>query len=262
MKKDAIGIVFATLGDRVFDQRAHMKMLRSAGADYIISVIPRHPSLDLNIVQSESDEVFYDDGQGQAAALKLGFEAIRKKGLEFWNWSNDDDLIYPDAYTKLSNKMRFAEGSVLAFGNCIYVDGNGMKIASSRFGKLAILLLRIGPDLIPSPSALMSVQASYKCGDIRTDAGLAVDYDLFLRLKREGSFSYLNSNLAEFGWTETSRTRSQRFRSSLDASRARIRSRGKFSPLILIEPFSITINYLGGKLITLRSRLLSAYPYK
>lgn len=250
-----IGVVFATLGDREFDQHDYMKMLRNAGATYIVSVIPMNPDYNLDLIMSASDEVLFDHGEGQPAALILGFEALYKKGVEFWNWSCDDDRIYPGAYLKLANEMMSNENCTLAFGNCVYVDESGSKIAVSNFGRLAISLLPLGPDLVPSPSSLLSVSETEACGGILRESGLAVDYDLFLRLKKVGEFAYLNSDLAEFGWTRTSRTRSQRMRSSLDASRARIRNRSKFSPLIFLEPGSILLNFLAGKIITAKSKL-------
>lgn len=249
----SVGIVFATKGDRQFDQLQQVEMLRNAGASFIVSVMPHRPVFDLTVLKEQSDEVLFDDGLGQAHALAIGLESIIRSGVKFWNWSNDDDRVLAGAYTELAKVLDSSHSSALAFGNCSYVNEKGSKIASSQFGRLAIKLLDVGPDLIPSPSSLMRVSMTSDCGGMRVDSGLAVDYDLFLRLKKHGEFIYVNKDLAEFGWTKSSRTRSQRMRSSLDASRARIRSRGLLSPLNTLEPLAIAINYLGGKALTVLS---------
>ena len=147
-------------------------------------------------------------------------------------------------------------GVVMTYGGCDYIDANGDVIFTNQSGEWASKILRFGPQLIPQPGSLMRRTAFEKTNGLSNEFALAFDFDLFLQLKNQGNFAYLNKKLAQFRWHPTSLSVKRRMRSATEASRVRRRHYNGLAQLLwwLWEPFVILATWAAGKLVNLRTK--------
>jgi glycosyltransferase involved in cell wall biosynthesis len=210
MAESYILIVIPTLGQRP-ELLAHA--LRSitdqAGpsADMVV-VVPRD-AFEAREVATAAGAQLVDDPGGQAAAINAGW-ALAGSQHRYISWLCDDDLLAPGALAETAGALDADPGAVVAFGYCDYVDGDGTRLGTSRAGKVAPWLMTWGPNLVPQPGALFRLAAVRKVGGVDDSLNFAMDLDLLLRLRREGSFVNTRRTLAAFRWHVTSITVSNR----------------------------------------------------
>jgi GT2 family glycosyltransferase len=140
---------------------------------------------------------------------------------------------------------------VMVYGDCRYIDQGGNELFINRSGEVARKLLGYGPQLIPQPGALWRRDAFEAVGGLSADFDLAFDYDLFMKLKREGTIAYIPQILASFRWHPDSLSVKSRWKSAKEASRVRIRHHRGFSKLLIaLEPAIVLATWMAGKLVT------------
>ena len=170
-------------------------------------------------------------------------------------WLGDDDLLTEGSIAQSVAAFEKDSAVVMTYGGCDYIDANGDVIFTNQSGEWASKILRFGPQLIPQPGSLMRRAAFEKTRGLSNEFALAFDFDLFLQLKNQGKFSYLNQTLAQFRWHPHSLSVKRRMRSATEASRVRRRHYNGLANLIwwLWEPFVILATWAAGKLVTLRT---------
>lgn len=216
-----VGIVVPTLGNRPDYLEQCLSSIRAAGEAHILIVAPASFKSDALKSAGLVDSVVFDAGVGLAAAINQGIRALPIT-VEYVNWLGDDDLLTVNSIIASTKTLDENDQTVLAFGSCDYVDGEGQTVWANSSGQWAVPLLRFGPDLIPQPGALFRRSAFDKVGGLRTDLGWAFDFDLFIRLSKVGKLRFINKTLAKFRWHPESLSVEHRKKSVAEASQVRV----------------------------------------
>jgi len=161
----------------------------------------------LKIIRSyEQDisQIISEPDQGPVSAINKG---LRLASGEIVAWLNADDRYQPGALKKVAQVITAYPGKALCFGACRIIDEDGREIRrgitrfkeaffplSSRF---AIQCL----NYISQPAMFFRRSALKAVGFLREDMVAAWDYDLMLRLWRQGGAAHVSgAPLADFRW--------------------------------------------------------------
>lgn len=199
--------VIPTLGRRPDLLRLCVESIVAQGVPELdlVAVAPRGTGVEELITQYGGRFVEDPRRGGLSGALNTGLAAARPD-TEFFAWLGDDDLLAPGSLAATQQALRGAPDAVLAYGWCDYIDAQGQVVFRSRAGRIASAILSWGPNLIPQPGCLMRYDAVTEAGGLDETVRLAMDLDLFLRLRRLGRFIALPRTLASFRWHEDSAT--------------------------------------------------------
>lgn len=217
----SVGIVVPTMGTRMSMLRECLESIRAAGNCFICIVVPNAGNFASEIDRELWDAVIDDPGMGLAQAINRGMEAL-PKSIEYCNWLGDDDLLEPMSITESIVALESDHEVVLVYGNCTYIDINGIRVWKNSAGAMASTFLRCGPCLIPQPGSLFRRSAFIKARGLNSDYSWAFDYDLFIRLSKIGKLKYVNRDTAAFRWHSDSLTVGQRKKSVQEASKVRM----------------------------------------
>jgi GT2 family glycosyltransferase len=154
-------------------------------------------------------------------AINEGFASMPKE-VEYMNWLGDDDLLSPGSLDQTRAHLDRNPKTVMVFGGCDYVDPSGNVIWRNKSSRLAVPLLRFGPDLIPQPGALFRATTFLSVGGLDPKYSWAFDFDLFIRFSKIGDIEYINKTLASFRWHPESLSVAHRKSSVFEASQVRV----------------------------------------
>ncbi len=190
------------------------------------------PSLARLVVESDS---------GPAAAINKG---LRLATGDILAWLNADDCYHPGALGRVADAFRRRPSRALCFGRCRIVDEGGREIRRgiTRF-KEACFPFSCRPliqtvNYVSQPALFFTRLAWQAAGDLREDLRAAFDYELLLRLWRQGGAMRLGGEpLADFRWHPGSisgQTFERQFREEWEAAAA---DAGRFAPQTLAHAF-------------------------
>ena len=199
--------VIPTLGRRPDLLRLCVESIVAQGVPELdlVAVAPRGTGVEELITQYGGRFVEDPRRGGLSGALNAGLAAARPD-TEFFAWLGDDDLLAPGSLDTTQRALREAPDAVLAFGWCDYIDADGQVVFHSRAGRIASAILSWGPNLIPQPGCLMRYDAVTRVGGLDESVRLAMDLDLFLRLRKQGRFVAVPRTVASFRWHDDSAT--------------------------------------------------------
>ena len=215
-----VGIVVPTLGKRRSYLEQCLGSIRAAGDAYILLVSPS--GFDASELRRADliDAQVNDSGTGLSEAINLGIKSL-PADVEFVNWLGDDDLLAQNSIELAKTTLQADPKTVMAYGSCEYIDSDGEPLWTNRSGQWAVPLLRFGPDLIPQPGALFRRDTFEKVGGLSSDFDWAFDFDLFIRLSKQGKLVFINQRLSSFRWHPESLSVEYRKKSVAEASRVR-----------------------------------------
>lgn len=202
-------LVVPTLGQRLSLLKETLSSIESQGVPVdvvIVGPLENEPLVEL--AREFGAHVLPDPGS-QAAAINSG-AAQANAHHEFVNWLGDDDLLTPNSLIDTVSVLDANPEAVVAFGCCDYLTESGVRIWTSRAGRLAPHLLSWGPDLIPQPGMLVRVSAWKSVGGVDESLRFAFDLDLLLKLRQRGSFVCTDTTVSCFRWHPDSLTVSDR----------------------------------------------------
>jgi glycosyltransferase involved in cell wall biosynthesis len=227
----AVGVVVPTIGERPQYLESTLKSIRDAGESYIVLV--GRKGFDGSSFQKTGLVDFYVDEDDTSVPNKInqGFRAL-PTCIEYITWIGDDDLLAPGALEIAAKALNNPEKPVLVFGHCQYIDSDGSDVLVKRRGCWASPLRRLGPQLIPQPSAFFRRDAFEKVGGLTDEFQFAFDFDLFLKLSRSGKAVFIDQILSSHRWHKTSLTYSRRWESVREASRVRVSNLGPLTRLV------------------------------
>lgn len=209
-----------TIGGRPEYLPLALKSIRAAGDAYIVLVgnkgFDAAPLLSAGLIDKYLDE----PTANLAAKINFGFRALPEE-IEYINFLGDDDLLTPNSLATAVTRLDQPDAPVLVFGACEYIDPEGKKIFTNKSGQWAVGLLRFGPQLIPHPGSLYRRDAFELVGGLATEYQMAFDFDLFIKLSKQGKCAYLPETLAKFRWHPGSLSVSRRRESVKEASLVR-----------------------------------------
>lgn len=254
-----IGIVIPTAFNRPEYLPLSYHSIASQQGEFELEILVGTPQVKIEAVRAalpagarvaaESNE------QGLAKKLDLLLREL-SQDCDVIGWLGDDDVLTDGSLAQSVAAFEKDPEVVMTYGRCDYIDANGDVIFTNLSGDWASKILRFGPQLIPQPGSLMRRTAFEGTKGLSNEFALAFDFDLFLQLKNEGRFAYLNKTLAQFRWHPTSLSVKRRMRSATEASRVRRRHYKGLARLFwfLWEPFVILATWAAGKLVSLRTR--------
>lgn len=200
-------IIVPTLGERPTLLAKSMASISSQGIADLDLVAVAPPGRGVEKLVAEHGGRFVPDPRrgGLSGALNAGLAAAAD-GTVYFSWLGDDDLLTPGSLQATTSALSARPEAVMAFGWCDYIDAEDRVIFHSRAGRIADRILRWGPNLIPQPGCLMRFDAVEAVGRLDETVRLAMDLDLFLRLRKRGPFVALSQTLACFRWHDDSAT--------------------------------------------------------
>lgn len=251
-------VVLPTLGDRldtltetlnaIHDQRAEVSL-------HLVVVAPAAASAARAIAMSFGATIIDDPKTGISEAINCGIDA--RRGEEFYAWMGDDDLFRPGGLFRLQKLLDLYPEAVVAYGGCDYITPSGETIAEFRPGKWAQFLLPWGPDLIPHPGSMIRLDALESVGKFDSSLQYAMDLDVFLKLRKHGSFVCTTEAVSAFRWHPNSLTVSNRRDSSFESEAVKAKHLHPF-----LRPFRFVWQYpirwasaVAAKRVSRRARL-------
>jgi len=220
LSSPSVGIVVPTLGSRPQFLIECLQSIRDASNAYVLVVAPK--SADLSHVESLGlvDSRVEDPGTGLPVAINFGIKSL-PQSIKYLNWLGDDDKLLAGALESTLEVLTTDYEASYVYGGCNYIDENGRILLTNHSGKWAQLLMRIGPDLIPQPGALIRRSCFEQIGGLNTSYGWAFDLEMFIQLSKVGKGRFLDRVLAEFRWHEGSLTVGSRSGSSKESKEIR-----------------------------------------
>jgi glycosyltransferase involved in cell wall biosynthesis len=190
---------------------------------------------------SAIDRVITGPDTGPANAVNKGLASATG---EILGWLNADDEYCPGALKRIAVAMERQPDKAMCFGHCAIINEDGEEIRrpitrfkecffplSSRFTLQCI-------NYISQPTVFFRRSALEKAGPLREDLKAAWDYELFLRLWRNGGAVQLNRPpIAHFRWHPTSISGKQfrrQFREEFDVA---ANDAGRLTPQTMIHWF-------------------------
>ena len=237
-----IGIVVPTLGARADYLEKCLRSLRENGSPFVVIVSP----FKIPQVEDLCDKWVTDSATGLSGAINLGL-ANMPEGIEFVTWLGDDDSLTSGSLQIAHSCLLEHPGAVVAYGNADYVDADDQVFWHNRSGRWAIPLLSIGPNRIPQPGSLVRFQALKRVGFLDEQLRFAMDLDMFLKLRRTGSFVYVNKTLARYRWHTESLSAGQADDALFESSLVRIRHSPKYlkNLVVLSEKLHVALARVG-----------------
>ena len=211
-------IVLPTLGKRLAHLETALLSCDELAKKISVSicvVVPEAAVEARKIAAKYGATLVEDPGTGMSDAVNA---AMAKRTTEdFYIWLGDDDRLISDGTLLLIQALDFRPDAVVAYGKCEYINDGGEVIATNSAGKWAQFFLSWGPNLIPHPGTLIRMDALEKVGGFNSSLLYALDLDVFLRLKKMGSFVSVQAVVSQFRWHEESLTVEDRGASSREA---------------------------------------------
>lgn len=132
---------------------------------------------------------------GQSSALNRGWGEARG---EIIGYLGADDLLHPDAITKLVNSLLENKNAVAVYPDYQLIDQVGAVIREVHPPNFSLPRVVKSQECPPGPGLLFYKAAFHKAGPWRTDLRQIPDFDFLLRLGLQGTISHLQENLASF----------------------------------------------------------------
>lgn len=254
------GIVVPTTFSRSDYFKNSVISAKRAGASYLIVVSPSPTDENKKMLDRLMKIGVVDQCMTETQGLPLA-EVINQALMklpdwcEYVGWLGDDDLLLPDSIQTAVKALSQNPEAVMVYGGCDYVDPDGKLIGTNRSSQFASKLLNFGPQLIPQPGSLWRRGTFEEIGGLSSDFNLAFDFDLFLRLSKQGKLLFVDRTLAQFRWHPDSLSVKKRWVSVREASRVRRRhySGAMLVLWVLWEPPVMIATWLAGKVLTLKA---------
>ena len=216
---------------RTSSMRVEHIVMDGGSTDDTAQIVARYAHPDTRFVSSPDN--------GPADALNKGF--LLSTG-EYVCWLNSDDFYYPGALERAVAALEAKPSKAFCFGHCPIVDESGREIRRwITFFKEFWYPVSSRPvirtlNYISQPATLIRRSALEKAGFLRIDLHAAWDYDLTLRLWRQGGAVRVSRPaMACFRWTPHSisgRGFERQFAEELSIA---IQDAGKFAPSAIIH---------------------------
>lgn len=154
--------------------------------------------------------VVMEKDRGQSDAINKGFARATK---DVFYWLNGDDIILPNALTRMRRAFRDNPGTNVIVGNAHLTEKDFTSIRHFVFSpeKLRFeYLLNYASHHLVQPSVFFTREAWAACGPCNEDMHYAMDADLFLSMASRYDFVHLNSDIAYSVYHEDCKTRGKR----------------------------------------------------
>ncbi|MEK9578448.1 MAG: glycosyltransferase family 2 protein, partial [Aquiluna sp.] len=145
--KPSVLVVLPTLGERLDTLESALASVDAQRSDIDLTlavVLPKSAKKARALAKKHEALLIDDPGSGMSAAINAGLAA--RSIEEFYIWLGDDDAYRPGGLAALLSLFSGRDDAVVAYGGCDYVDTDGSVLWTSKAGRLAALLVGIGPN--------------------------------------------------------------------------------------------------------------------
>jgi glycosyltransferase involved in cell wall biosynthesis len=163
-----------------------------------------------SIIEKYKDKIAYRVSQpdgGQAAVIKAGLDMA--KG-DVFAWANADDRYLPGTFRYVSEVFTTHPGVDILFGGWNFIGPEGEIIDTRWLKGFTLRKLRTGSHVPPQPAVFLRTEAVRKAGGINAEMRHAMDYDLYVRIAREGNIFVTDRVLGDFRMHKDSKTQSEK----------------------------------------------------
>jgi glycosyltransferase involved in cell wall biosynthesis len=158
----------------------------------------------LDVLRGYGDRITWtsERDRGQSDAINKG---LRRATGDIVCYLNSDDVLEPGALALVTQYFADHPGTDWVFGRCRIIDGDGIptrsfveryKAAWGKFARSRLSLLVL--NYVPQPATFWRAAAMKRVGPIDEDLYYAMDYDLWLRLSKNGAPGFIDRYLAGF----------------------------------------------------------------
>jgi len=217
-------VVLPTLGKRLLHLGLALESCSTLGKSISLTLCVVAPTAAIDARKLAADhgaQLVDDPGTGMADAINAALST--RSSEKYYVWLGDDDVLVAPGIERLIAALDADETAVVAHGHCEYIDTEGTTIALNRAGKFAQFLIAWGPNLIPHPGTVVSMDALEKVGGFSPGFSYALDLDVFLKLRKVGGFVAVPAVASRFRWHPESLTVADRKASSLEAMSVKAR---------------------------------------
>lgn len=159
---------------------------------------------------------------GLSAAINSGWEADDWSS-QFTGWLGDDDALPPTSIETAVGALTRSPTASMVHGRCLVVDGDGEPVRVVRNGVLAARFAGYGVNLLAQPGTLFRTSAVRAVGGLDETYSLAMDVELFLRLKQLGPIVTSSQQLGVFREHTSGLSTDHKLRAANEARRAQER---------------------------------------
>jgi GT2 family glycosyltransferase len=223
-------LVVPTLGLRAAYLSESLASIARQGVDGLDLVVvgPEGKGLEAEAVRY-GGRFLPDPGRGGlSGALNAGLAAALP-GTRYFTWLGDDDVLAEGSLRASTDALDRHPDAVMAFGWCDYIDMAGRVIFRNHAGRIAARTITWGPNLIPQPGCLFRLADVVAVGGLDESVRLAMDLDLYLRLRQRGRLLAVPQTLASFRWHSGSATVSGESVSTEESDQLRMKYMGPIS---------------------------------
>ncbi len=159
-----------------------------------------------NLLDQFKDRMAYrrnGPDKGQSDAIIEGWRNTRAPYL---GWLNADDALYPEALARVARKFDAEPELDLVYGDSTIIDDTG------AYRGYHWAVRPPGEEIlagctISQPSCFFSRDAVRKVGGLNADLHYTMDWDLWVRLWRDGArFGFIEQTLSRVLWSEEAKT--------------------------------------------------------
>lgn len=211
-------VVLPTLGDRIDTLKLTLESIERQRGEVSLTLALVCPvaATEARALGQQHGAIIVDDPKvGISAAINAGLSV--RDGEKYYAWMGDDDLFRDGGLRRLQDLIERGSSTVVAYGGCEYIDPEGRVLGTSAAGKLALLLLPWGPDLIPHPGSMIRLDALETIGRFDETLKYAMDLDAFLKLRELGGFASTRNVVSAFRWHPDSLTVANRTHSGAES---------------------------------------------
>lgn len=133
--------------------------------------------------------------KGQTDAINKGF--ARAQG-EILGWLNSDDTYLPNAVTEAVSYLQTHPEAAMVYGDANLIDSQGQILGKFPARQTDYKRLLRGYVHIPQQAAFFRSELWQRVGPLDTSFYFAMDYDLWVRLARQGPLCYYPRLWANF----------------------------------------------------------------
>ena len=188
--------------------------------------------------------------RGLSHAMNKGVEAAQGEVI---GWLNADDRYLPGALESVGRALAGHPEALWATGRCRIIDGDGREIRrgvtayKNAFLRRYSFPLYLTQNFISAPATFLRREAFESVGPFDERYRISMDYDLYLRLARQGDPLVLERYLSEFRMVEGTLSMSGfEVQMREHAEQARRHGAG--------HPFAVAVNQVVSRLIVLAYR--------
>lgn len=207
MDNEDILMAVPTLGTRPEWLKRSVDSIRSQDGVACRIVIVCPPSAAGKVDNFAECEVLTCDEPGLSNAINAAWSTVGPERAVAW--LGDDDLLAPGALARSLAVLDARSEVAATYGRIRYIDEHGCPAFQLRPGRLAAWYLPWGKDLVPQQGSLFRTSSVERIGGLRRDLAFAMDYDLFLRLRRVGKLAYIPHEVGAFRLHQSSITSNQ-----------------------------------------------------